>query len=889
MGRAYLGIAASAAILLYGAALAVRGIYPFGGRSVLLYDMGNQYAVFHSYLHQILTSGASPLFSWRVDLGMNFLPVFGYYLASPFSLLVLLFPDKYIPEAMVLIMLLKIGTGSACMAALLRRISECPKTIAAVFGATYAVGAWTVAYGFNVMWLDVLYLLPLALLAVERLLTTGRILRLALVFAAAFLVNFYDAALLLPFVAVYLLGRKVGLDGGVRIRALATTGWKFGIALAVGIATSGVLLFPVLFALIHGRTAVLGTDAPPVPVPWSGVSGRLIGGTMDWNEFSPNFASTSAVLVVASVFPFVRSIPRYERVVFSGLALLLLLGSQNIDIYLLWHAAEKPNGFPYRYAFMMPAVLSIMACRAWPGLRGQRASTLVIRSGAMWVAVLAVDAVLQGWLVTPVVLACAGISVLAAGAVFALRARLGDRRHILRLCAIVVFADAAASVFLEMEHVPYPYRSAWTNSPASTWRDAMRSTAPSGSDFHRTESVWSNFDNGHKLSHNDSLRTGAYELNHFSSMSSGELHEALTALGFTHYQSLVWVSDTGSTLASDAFLGMTDIVAPGRLSRVGVDEVRSWPPAPTPVTVYHNPSALPGGFVATDFKPAGELTLSDPFTAQGELLGDPELFARPCDPSPSVTGGALVPYGKAADGHLAYRVLKGDRSKPIEVTWKCHASGASQVYGWTDTLMWGGVFPGKGAFHVQLDNGPKSDYPTVYDNGIHDFGAVPRGDFTVTVTTRADSFAIPADFVRSIAVQTLRDRVAQLSATALHDVTAGDGSFKATAASPNGGIAVIPIPHISGWSATVDGHETEIQRVDTSFIGLALGPGTHHIELRFRPPGLRIGFASSTAGLFGLTALFIRERRKGRAAADPLTGVPVIPAQASGLEEEARV
>src|SRR5882762_648030 len=162
----YLTVAFGVAVLLYGTVLAGSHIYPFGAKSILMYDMGNQYSVFHAYYQQVLHGHASLLFTWRSDLGMNFLPLFAYYLASPFSVLVALFPEQYIPEAMILIILLKVGTGSAAMAGYLHRMApNGSRRLAAGFAVPYAVSAWTVSYSFNIMWLDALYLLPLLLMA----------------------------------------------------------------------------------------------------------------------------------------------------------------------------------------------------------------------------------------------------------------------------------------------------------------------------------------------------------------------------------------------------------------------------------------------------------------------------------------------------------------------------------------------------------------------------------------------------------------------------------------------------------------------------------------------------------------------------------------------------
>ena len=266
----YLTVAFGVAVLLYGTVLAGSHLYPFGAKSILMYDMGNQYSVFHAYYQQVLHGRASLLFTWRSDLGMNFLPLFAYYLASPFSVLVAFFPEQYIPEAMILIILLKVGTGSAAMAAYLHRMTpNGSRRLAAGFAVPYAVSAWTVSYSFNIMWLDALYLLPLLLMAAEALLRRGRLFPLAAVAGAAALINYYMFGIMVPFLVCYLAIRYAGDDGVVRRTGAGRFAIKVGATLGVGIATAGVLLLPTYHGLTNGRTNILGQDPIPVPLPWS--------------------------------------------------------------------------------------------------------------------------------------------------------------------------------------------------------------------------------------------------------------------------------------------------------------------------------------------------------------------------------------------------------------------------------------------------------------------------------------------------------------------------------------------------------------------------------------------------------------------------------------------
>ena len=101
-------------VFVLALALLACGIHPLGGKSILLIDSKLQYVSFFSeYLRQI-RSFEFPVFSRFFGPGMNFFGTWAYYLASPFNLLLLLFPKAYILDGMYTVLLVKAGLcGSA--------------------------------------------------------------------------------------------------------------------------------------------------------------------------------------------------------------------------------------------------------------------------------------------------------------------------------------------------------------------------------------------------------------------------------------------------------------------------------------------------------------------------------------------------------------------------------------------------------------------------------------------------------------------------------------------------------------------------------------------------------------------------------------------------------
>ena len=115
---------------------------------------------------------------------------------------------------------LKLGAAGLGMALFLRKFrgetgrghsSAVNKAVIVVLSTAYALGAWSLIYAFNIMWLDALYLLPWALLGVERLLAKGRIASLAIAIGLNLIIDFYTGAMICVFVCMYALARYFGV------------------------------------------------------------------------------------------------------------------------------------------------------------------------------------------------------------------------------------------------------------------------------------------------------------------------------------------------------------------------------------------------------------------------------------------------------------------------------------------------------------------------------------------------------------------------------------------------------------------------------------------------------------------------------------------------------
>ena len=85
------------------------GFYPFKEVTLFTFDMKEQYLPFFSSLHYLIGGDDSIFFHWSKSLGGNYIGLYAYYLASPFSWLTTLFSIEKLPLAIFLMTVSKIS------------------------------------------------------------------------------------------------------------------------------------------------------------------------------------------------------------------------------------------------------------------------------------------------------------------------------------------------------------------------------------------------------------------------------------------------------------------------------------------------------------------------------------------------------------------------------------------------------------------------------------------------------------------------------------------------------------------------------------------------------------------------------------------------------------
>ena len=120
-------------------AYAFFGIYPFNERSVLALDLNGQYIYYFEAIRDAFWGDGSVFYNWSRNLSGEFMGITGYYLASPFTLIVILMPRSLILEAIMIMQLCKVGAAGLTFCIYAQKSKNVQPLQSILFSTMYAM------------------------------------------------------------------------------------------------------------------------------------------------------------------------------------------------------------------------------------------------------------------------------------------------------------------------------------------------------------------------------------------------------------------------------------------------------------------------------------------------------------------------------------------------------------------------------------------------------------------------------------------------------------------------------------------------------------------------------------------------------------------------------
>lgn len=815
--------------VIYSLLLLHYQILPFGQTTLLFSDLDTQYIEFMAEYRRVLLGEGSFTWSWHAGLGMNFIALIAYYLASPFNFLLPIFSENRLPLAVSVITVLKLGCAAMAFAGYLLNLNKKRTEYIPLIAACYALSSYAIGYTFNIMWLDAMIWLPLICTKIDRMLTTRKgMTALTLVLWLSFLSQFYMAWMTGAFALLYFLTQNIRHKCSIQnfLRNLL----RFFICVGIAAGMSAFLLLPTFFVL-KNNMGLLGQEFPDFSgqYPFLDIFQKLFIGSFDGIKDCLPHVYCGLFVLIGTICYFLHKEISLRNKIISGLVLILLLVSfWFAPLDFLWHAMDHPSWFPFRYAFIF---CFWMASLAYEGISTNQAdrnpvsswmSTVLCATGIFIISLLSTKEKNP----ESILLNC---GFLAAYAVLLFsKGRKGKTGILLILISAELFVNGAS--------IMRDFRYSHTNNSDYVsfhehYRKIMSPRMPQAYEFFRMEK-------GTYRNYNDALGVGYPGVSHFSSTASTRQSEFLKRLGFNCYAT--WCTYEGATSATDALLGIRyEFQNFGKQDSIRAGE-----------ETWEHPSRFPLFFFTDEnFARYDFYRETDAISRQNDLLkllsGDPETdFFEPYSYRITQVQN-LTP-----DGENDYYKTDPAADAYIEIEVEPAANKSLYLF-----------LPDASLTHTVIINETNE-----LMNGNRDYAPFPicldpySGSGTIHIRINAVREKLPGKIevyvLDTEKIKTLSDKI---NHSAPQMVKNGNTTFRLTTEpADEERLVVSSIPFDAGWQVHIDGQRKPIKMIHNSMTGFVLPASSDEAIITYHAYGLKEGtILSVCSGILFIIMLWV--------------------------------
>ena len=823
-------------------------LYPFSDQTLAWCDMKQQVIPFLLDFKNIISGNSDMLLNLQNAGGMSFWGVFFFFIASPFTFLVLLVPAAQMYLFANILVLLKMCACSLTAALFFQRRFRNLSTVqVTALSVMYAFCGYTMLYFQNMVWLDVMAMFPILLIGVDLLVREGRILCFVLAFSAVLVLNFY-----LTYMVVVFLILAFGLflffcekDREKRKRTVFLLGVSAFLTMLI---TAAVWLPSFLQYLSSARTI--------------GILENLASGS-----FMTHYYTTLPILLCSGGVFAAIAILKGQSFGRETKALLVLWLLTVVPIFIepvnkMWHTGSY-QAFPARYGYIPVFLGLIFLAKAISDLNG---------SGDLPFRQEIPGAVIGLFLVGSMALvAYMLITYRFEDLTIYTRALWLDQTSILTF--LIFTAVAVLSYFLLM----YLYRNQMLTKGMFSFFLILAVVCESlfsgsvfiGSAANPDLFYQPVFDLSGRISDDSLYRVknshkyfdlnlmgglGYPTLNHYTSLTDEDYMFTMKKLGYSSYWMEVGSQD--GSLLTDALLGNRYTVVQSREVKPEDDVVyqNDW------YAILKNKYRMSFGTVMSsqdiskseDLPDATRMEIQQSifeqlFHSSKKLVTEYEYSSSEnlkC--TKTKNGTVMIKEDPETNGTLSYDIL-------VEGTQTLYLDCFDKL---TNNLS----EPINNSFHVSVnDRTVQSMYPAQKENGLLNLGTftdeLVRVRLTVYKDVSAKSFGI-----YGMDLSTLGTSLDSAPSVSLKQQ--GNAVSGTVTVSGNDRYLFLPLPLQKGYTATVNGKDAQIFRVFDDFMAIKLSDGENQVSVRYLPPGFRAGIVISGFGVVLLPFLLYALRKR---------------------------
>lgn len=911
----YLGICFALPALIMLLIYTITGHSAITDGSVLVLDLNAQYVYFYEALRDFVWGDGSLLYSFSRSLGGEFMGIYAYYIASPLSYIVALFPESLMLEAILLIMLIKVGLSGLSFGFYLHKHTEDPnKFNIIIFSALYALTAYAVVYQNNLMWIDALIWLPMLTYGIERLIKQNRY-KLFIISLTVMMISHYYIGYMLCYYVFFCFfftyfkdsDRSLINPRGEKKHFLKSL-CRIGASSAVCIGMSAFMISAAYYSLQFGKSEFTNPD-------WSltarfdllDLLPKLLPGSYDtvMHEGLPLLYCGVLTLFMLPIYFMAKRVRSREKIFYAGFILLYLLIMMINPTDLIMHGFQEPNCLNYRYSFIVSFLMLYIAYKGFCELR-EHSPKVILGTGAalMFVVILLQKFEFSNFVLKDTEVYKYGyvlhklplfqVILLSILVIFAVGAALcyyvkSHRQQVVSIALLAVvsvelLANGAVLIASLGYNVGFSSRSSYTDY-FSELRPIVNTVLEKDKGFYRMEKTT------HRCT-NDNMALGIKGLSNSTSTLNAKVIATLSYLGY--YADAHWTQYRGGTMLTDSLFGIKYVVSNQRndydreslaLNEL-MDKHYSLYAEDPLYLAYQNPYALS---IAYGVDPAvkdldftvkynykeNDGGLKNPLEVQNlllnSMLGATEAPVEYFSPIKINQVDNISKNVGSVGGGMEYSV-SADSSDPEDLlvfTFTAEKTGPLYMY----------IPSGyERDFKIYIDgrhHADSLDYNRIMYLGYYDAGE--NVEISMQLTEGNLYFFKQTDYFYTLDVNALTSALSQLAKTNYKiDDSSSDSHLTGTiSTSKDGQMILTTIPYDAGWTIKVDGKAVDTYAtVGDTFLAFDIeSAGEHTLEMSYMPKLYVIGGAISLISLAGFIGfcIFDHKRKKKNAASAALS------------------
>lgn len=839
-------------------------IIPFGGRTVLRMDLFHQYGPLFAELYDRLTELKSLFYSWNTGGGGAFLGNYYNYLSSPVGdLIALICGHKNIPEAIGIMVLIKNALASSTLAYYLKKKHGINDFSISAFGLMYAFCGFFIAYYWNIMWIDAMYLLPLIVLGIEKIINERKPLLYILSLAFSFFANYYMSYMICVFSIFFFLVHfistanfkdsysdiptKLDENGKTTSTTLNKILYNKFLRSGVTFALSSVLAVGlVAFAVIPTYLCLKSCSATSGTFPsdyqyYNSIFDFLANHLASLeptirssgDTVLPNVYCGILTVLLVPLYLFCDKIPAKARVAHVVLLAIFFIGfNLNYANYIL-HAFHFPNDLPFRFSFIYSFFLIKIGYEVIVHIKELSSKAIIGTGLGLIVFIIAVQKLGMDNVDDATVYVSLGFTALYTLVLQLMRKKEFAQSAVALLLMCSVFAEVAIA---DTDHIKITQEKVNFVNGYSDFRALKENLdEKEGNDDYRME-----------LTYNNTIMDPSWfnynGISVFSSMAyekSANMQDRL-GLDSNYINSYIYHSQTPvyNAMMSLKYLVKNDDDTPIN------EELYKFVASCGKFTAYENKYYLPIAYcVGSDITDL-DISAVNPFEIQNDFwyyaTGTFNVL-KPLSVSDYETDNIIKNSDFMTECFTCDKALT-DGDGTLKLEYEIEESQNVYLYFDCSDIEEISVYSSDDSFNTVQN----VDEPYILDCGYRTAGEV----LTVEINLNGEVDSCSAEcYVYGLDMDVLDAGYEILSQGTMNVETFEETYIKGTVKVAENKMLYTSINYDDGWTVLVDGKEVHKEKICDALIGIKLEAGEHTIEFKYTPQGLYIGLGISAASL----------------------------------------